>query len=49
MGDQDYWETVYDTEGPDTNNYHLGLEGTKWKKKPVQARVFLQSDYIPNI
>lgn len=39
------WETIFNViEGP-SSQYYLGLEGTKWMKEPIEARLVLQSDY----
>ncbi|XP_026731097.1 uncharacterized protein LOC113496158 [Trichoplusia ni] len=39
------WETIFNViEGP-SSQYYLGLEGTKWMKEPIEARLILQSDY----
>ncbi|KAJ8719829.1 hypothetical protein PYW08_012004 [Mythimna loreyi] len=43
------WETIFNVIDGSNNNYHLGLDGTKWMKQPIEARIILQSDYIPNI
>lgn len=43
------WETVFNVIEGSTHNYHLGLEGTKWMKEPIEAIKLLQTDYVPNI